>query len=71
MKKKEQNRKYEIQKYEEKRKAEMEEDDDEWDPELLGIFLKCILQFLKKNLCFFFKFYINFALFFQIILKKK
>ena len=53
MKKKEQNRKYEIQKYEEKRKAEMEEDDDEWDPELLGIFLKCILQFLKKIDAFF------------------
>ena len=57
MKKKEQNRKYEIQKYEEKRKAEMEEDDDEWDPELLGIFLKCILQFLKKIDAFFLNLY--------------
>ena len=40
MKKKEQNRKYEIERQIEKRKAEMEEDDEEWDPELLGIFSK-------------------------------
>ena len=40
MKKKEQNRKYEIERQIEKRKAEMEEDDEEWDPDLLGIFSK-------------------------------
>ena len=40
MKKKEQNRKYEIERQIEKRKAEMEEDDEEWDPGLLGIFSK-------------------------------
>ena len=42
MKKKEQNRKYEIERQIEKRKAEMEEDDEEWDPKLLGIFSKKI-----------------------------
>ena len=52
MKKKEQNRKYEIERQIEKRKAEMEEDDEEWDPELLGIFSKKKLRFhdfIKKN----------------------
>ena len=51
MKKKEQNRKYEIERQIEKRKAEMEEDDEEWDPELLGIFSKKKLRFHKKKLC--------------------
>ena len=50
MKKKEQNRKYEIERQIEKRKAEMEEDNEEWDPELLGIFSKKLRShdFIKK-----------------------
>ena len=54
MKKKEQNRKYEIERQIEKRKAEMEEDDEEWDPGLLGIFSKKKRlrshDFIKKSL---------------------